>query len=181
MNSNIKRRTIMIFPEIKNINIINEIREKYDPLAKHVRPHISLVFTFESSLTSFEIEEHLKKALEGARCFTLTLQEIIKIDNPLGKYLFLGIKQGNEQIKEISKKLYTGILKDHKPDWLNENTFLPHMTIGSFTSKEDLDIAFKDTEAIKNNFTTIVDKISVEIIDENEDSIIETEVNLSNE
>ncbi|MGH4123515.1 MAG: 2'-5' RNA ligase family protein [Clostridium sp.] len=181
MNSNIKRRTIMIFPEFKNINIINEIREKYDPLAKHVRPHITLVFTFESSLTSIEIEEHLKKALDGTRCFTLTLQGIIKIDNPLGKYLFLEIKQGNEQIKEISKNLYTGILQSYKPDWLNEETFLPHMTIGSFTLKEDLDIAFKDTEAIKNNFTTIVDKISVEIIDESEDSIIETEVNLSNE
>ena len=181
MNSNIKRRTIMIFPQFENINIINEIREKYDPLAKHVRPHITLVFTFESCLTSIEIEEHLKKVLDGTRCFTLTLQEIIKIDNPLGKYLFLCIKQGNEQIKEISKKLYTGILQSYKPDWLNDDTFLPHMTIGSFTSKEDLDIAFKDTEAIKNNFTTIVDKISVEIIDENEDSIIETEVNLSNQ
>lgn len=180
MNSNIKRRTIMIFPEFKNINIINEIREKYDPLAKHVRPHVTLVFTFESSLTSIEIEEHLKKELERTRCFTLTLQEIIKIDNHTGKYLFLGIKQGNDEIKEISKKLYTGILQCYKPDWLNEDTFLPHMTIGAFTSKEDLDIAFKDTEAIKNNFTTIVDRISVEIIDENEDSIIETEVNLSN-
>jgi len=181
VNSNIKRRTIMIFPEFKNINIINEIRGKYDPLAKHVRPHISLVFTFESSLTSIEIEEHLKKAVDGIRCFTLNLQEIIKIDNSLGKYLFLGINQGNEQIKEISIKLYTGILQCYKPDWLNEDTFLPHMTIGSFTSKEDLDIAFRDTQAIKNNFTTIVDKISVEIVDENEDSIIETEVNLSNE
>jgi 2'-5' RNA ligase len=181
MNSNIKRRTIMIFPEFKNIDIINEIREKYDPLAKHVRPHITLVFTFESSLSSIEIEEHLKKVLDGTKCFTLNLQEIIKIDNPFGKYLFLSIKQGNEQIKEISKKIYTGILQSYKADWLNDDTFLPHMTIGSFTSKEDLDIAFKDTEAIKNNFTTIVDKISVEIIDENEDSIIETEVNLSNE
>jgi hypothetical protein len=50
---------------------------------------------------------------------------------------------------------------------------MPHMTIGSFTSKEDLNVAYKDTELIKKNFNTIVDKISVEIIDENEDSIIE--------
>jgi 2'-5' RNA ligase len=106
---------------------------------------------------------------------------MVKIDNPLGMYLFLDIKQGNEQIKELSKKLYTGILQNYKPDWLSEKTFMPHMTIGSFTSKEDLNIAFKDTELIKENFTTIVDKISVEIIDENEDSIIEVEVDLSNE
>ena len=46
MNCDIKKRTIMIFPQFENINLINEIREKYDPLAKHVSPHISLVFTF---------------------------------------------------------------------------------------------------------------------------------------
>lgn len=171
----------MIFPQFENINIINEIREKYDPLANHVKPHITLVFTFESSLTSIEIQEHLKNVLDVTRRFRLTLQEIVKIDNPLGMYLFLDIKQGNEQIKELSKKLYTGILQDYKPDWLNEETFMPHMTIGSFTSQEDLKIAFKDTELIKENFTTKVDKISVEIIDENEDSIIEVEVNLSND
>lgn len=58
---------------------------------------------------------------------------------------------------------------------------MPHMTIGSFISKEDLNIAFKDTELIKEDFSTIVDKISVEIIDENEDSIIELEVDLNDE
>lgn len=178
MNYDIKKRTIMIFPQFENINIINKIREKYDPLAKHVRPHISLVFTFESSLTSSELNEHLKKVLNGTRCFRLTLQEIVKIDNPLGMYLFLDIKQGNEEIKEMNLKLYTGILQAYKPEWLNEETFMPHMTIGSFTSREDLNMAFKDTELIKESFTTIVDKISVEIIDENEDSIIETEVDL---
>ena len=179
MNCNIKKRTIMIFPQFENINIIDEIREKYDPLSNHVRPHITLVFTFESSLTSIEIKEHLKKVLAGTRCFSMTLQEVVKIENPLGRYLFLVITQGNEQIKKLNEKLYTGILQTYKPVWLNEGTFMPHMTIGSFTTREDLDIALKDTELIKESFSTMVDKISVEIIDENEDSIIEIEVNLS--
>ncbi|MEQ3339377.1 2'-5' RNA ligase family protein [Clostridium butyricum] len=181
MNCDIKKRTIMIFPQFENINIINEIREKYDPLAKHVSPHISLVFTFESSLTSSELNEHLKKVLLGIRPFRLTLQEIVKVDNPLGMYLFLDIKQGNKEIKKMNLKLYTGILQTYKPAWLNKETFMPHMTIGSFTSREDLNIAFKDTELIKESFSTIVDKISVEIIDENEDSIIEIEIDLSDE
>lgn len=97
MDCDIKKRTIMIFPQFENINIINEIREKYDPLEKHVRPHISLVFTFESSLTTSEVNEHLKKVLDGIRPFKLTLQQIVKVDNPLGRYLFLDIKQGNKE------------------------------------------------------------------------------------
>lgn len=40
----------MIFPKFENIKIIDEIRDKYDPLANHVRPHITLVFPFESNI-----------------------------------------------------------------------------------------------------------------------------------
>ena len=35
------KRTIMIFPEFENINIINDIRRKYDSLVDLV-PHILL-------------------------------------------------------------------------------------------------------------------------------------------
>lgn len=52
------------------------------------------------------------------------------------------------------------------------------MTIGSFKSKDELDNAFKNTELIKGDFNSLVNKISVEIIDENEDSLIEIEVDL---
>lgn len=178
MSLNKKRRTIMIFPEFENINVIDEIRQQYDPLAKHVRPHITLVFTFESSLSTIEIETHLKEVLNNIKPFKLTLKEIIKIDNPLGMYLFLNIQNGSNEIKMLNKELYKGILEEFKADWLNENTFLPHMTVGSFNSKDELDNAFKNTENIKDDFNTIVNKISVEIIDENEDSIIEIEVSL---
>lgn len=41
-------RTIMIFPEFEEMEIIDEIREKYDPLARLVRPHITIVFPFIS-------------------------------------------------------------------------------------------------------------------------------------
>lgn len=181
LNGNIKRRTIMIFPQFENINIIDDIREKYDPLANHVRPHITIVFTFESDLTSIELKEHLKEVLNGLRPFKLTMHDIIKVDNSLGKYLFLAVDEGAEDIKELSIKLYTKVLEPYKPEWLNEKTFLPHMTIGNFTSGDDLNKAFNNVSVIKKIFTTMVSKVSVEIIDENEDSIIEIEVNLSND
>ncbi len=174
------RRTIMIFPQFDNINAIDEIREKYDPLANHVRPHITLVFTFESNLTSLEIKEHLEKVLSEISSFRLAMHVVIKIDNPLGMYLFLNINEGVEEIKKLSLKLYEGILEPYKADWFNEKTFLPHMTLGNFTSREELDNAYEDVISIKEKFTTKVDKISVEIIDENEDSIIEVEMNLRN-
>lgn len=44
-------------------------------------------------------------------------------------YLFLDIKQGNEEIKKMNLKLYTGILQAYKPDWLKEETFMPQEKI----------------------------------------------------
>ena len=54
------KRTIMIFPDFENMEIIDSIRGKYDPLAKLVRPHITLVFPFENEMSNEEIEEILK-------------------------------------------------------------------------------------------------------------------------
>lgn len=180
MNFSVKRRTIMIFPQFDNINIIDEIRNKYDPLGNHVKPHVTLVFTFESTLSTLDLKNHLEEVLKNIKPFKLTLQEIIKVDNPLGMYLFLHIKEGIDEIRILTEKLYTGILQNYKPDWLNRETFLPHMTIGSFNSKEDLNKAFENTQFMKDEFKTVVSKISTEIIDENENSIIEIEVNLLN-
>lgn len=36
------QRTIMIFTQFDNIDVINSIRNKYDPLAKLVKPHITV-------------------------------------------------------------------------------------------------------------------------------------------
>jgi len=59
MNSDTKKRCIMIFPQFNNINIIDGIREKYDPLSNNVRPHITLVFPFESNISKVDLQDSL--------------------------------------------------------------------------------------------------------------------------
>ena len=49
-DTNIRKRTIMIFPKFSNQEIIDEIRKKYDPLYNLVKPHITLVFPFKSDM-----------------------------------------------------------------------------------------------------------------------------------
>ncbi|MBD7913188.1 MULTISPECIES: hypothetical protein [Clostridium] len=61
---------------------------------------------------------------------------------------------------------------------MNDKTFIPHITIGNFTSREKLNKAFNDNRCIKERFHSTVDKVSVEIIDDNEDYIIEMEIDL---
>ncbi|HCW52491.1 MAG TPA: hypothetical protein DG753_01835 [Clostridium sp.] len=169
----------MIFPQFDNIHEIEHIREKYDPLFYHVRPHITLVFSFESDIIAEELEMHIKSVLKDIKHFELTMNKVIKIDNSLGKYLFLLPAEGTEYIKKISSKLYTGILENYKPNWLNDNTYMPHMTIGCFKTSEDLNKAYEEVSTLNYNFITTVTKICAEIIDENEDSIVDIEVELN--
>lgn len=172
------KRCIMIFPKFENDKIIKDIRKKYDPLERHVPPHITLVFPFESNIKTEELKEHILNSLSGIEPFEITLKGIVP-NKTFSNYLFLSIIKGNDEIIEIHKRLYRGILKGFFPDWLQENDYLPHMTVGNIDIDEDFQRAVNETKYINDAFVTVVDRISVEIIDANEDSIIELSVSFS--
>ncbi|CEN74858.1 2'-5' RNA ligase superfamily [[Clostridium] sordellii] len=174
-----KNRCIMIFPKFNNIEIINKIRKQYDPLFEKVQPHITLVFPFESCISSQELQKHIKYELSNTKPFELTLQNIIKVSNNTGHYLFLEVVDGEENLKVIHKNLYNGILETYKPLWLNDVDFKPHITLGCFKNNEELESAYESIKNIKNKFNTIVNKISIENIDKDDNSIIEMEINLT--
>lgn len=170
-------RCIMIFPEFDNIKIIDEVREKYDPLASHVRPHITLVFPFYSDIGSDKLKEHIEYVLLNTGSFKIILKGITPVQS-FGNYLFLNIEIGREEIYTIHKKLYTGILEPYFPQWLRDGKYYPHMTVGKIENEEEYKAAILEVDDISDTFETMVNRISVEIIDENQDSIIEMEIEL---
>ncbi len=50
--------------------------------------------------------------------------------------------------------------------------YIPHMTVGKVSSKALLDKAFDDVKKCNDKFSTMVKKISVEVIGEHDESII---------
>ena len=74
-----RERTIMIFPKFNNMEIIDSIRKKYDPLADLVRPHITLVFPFQSDITDAKLGSHIENAIAGISPFSLHLAGIFKL------------------------------------------------------------------------------------------------------
>lgn len=171
------KRCIMIFPKFHNGEIIDKVREKYDPLANHVKPHITLVFPFESEIETNELKEHISKVLSEIAPFEVILNGITPT-NDFGQYLFLNIQKGGNEIIGLHKQLYTGILQIYYPEWLCGKTFLPHMTVGNFDNEDDFLMGIDETRNIMDSFKATVNEISVEIIDENEDSIIELNIPL---
>jgi 2'-5' RNA ligase len=161
-------RTIMIFPELENINIINDIRKKYDPLADVLLPHITLVFPFDSTLNNNELTLYLEECLRDIHPFKVELNGFSKQQNKFGNYLMIDVVKGIDVIKIIHDRLYRDQLKPFEPDY----DYVPHMTVGRVSSMELLDKAFAEVDGCNYKFRTEVNKITVEMIGEHEESII---------
>lgn len=161
-------RTIMIFPEFENVEIIDKIRKQFDPLANLVRPHITIVFPFESSMSNVELAQVLEERLADIKPFQLILGGISKQEDVFGNYLFLNVLQGAEEICRMNQLLYANEFKTFDKGL----QYVPHMTVGKLTTVEELDRAYKQVKFTESTFHTEVRKISVEMIGENEESII---------
>ena len=85
-----------------------------------------------------------------------------------GNYLFLNVVQGMDEIKSIHDNLYKNKLKQFDAG----NDYVPHMTVGKVSSKELLEDVFDDVNKCKDIFSDVINKISVEMIGEHEESII---------
>ena len=161
-------RTIMIFPTFENIEIINSIRDKYDPLANLVRPHITIVFPFESDMSNEEVTDILNKRLMGIAPFDIELKGFGKYTDASGNYLSLYLTKGADVIKRIHDMLYGNEFKAYDIGV----EYVPHITVGKLPTKEEMEVAYEEIRDIDEVFSTKVRKISVEMIGENEESII---------
>lgn len=167
-------RTIMIFPQFENIRIIDDIRKRYDPLSELIRPHITLVFPFESDLTNEELAEEITNKISTTKPFILRLSGISKCNDQFGNYIFLNVKKGKKELIYLHDSLYSGILNEHNLGL----KYIPHMTVGKLSTVEEMDMAYDVLKRMEIEFDTVVYKISVEMIGENDESIIIIEKNL---
>ena len=161
----------MIFPDFENIDIIDLIRKQYDPLAEFVRPHITIVFPFDSELSNEELEHILDVRLKDMEPFHLELRGFSKHSDRFGNYLFLNLTRGSEIVEKIHDELYSNEFKMYCSDF----DYVPHMTVGKLASVSEMDEAYDKIKNRKDTFVTTVDKISVEMIGSNDESIISIE------
>ncbi len=163
-----RERTIMIFPKFNNMEIIDSIRKKYDPLADLVRPHITLVFPFHSDITDAELGSHIENAISGISPFSLHPAGIFKQEDAFGNYLFLDVKEGKKELIRLHDRLYSGVLSSFSA----EIPYSPHMTLGKLESRASLNTAYEAVKNISESFCTVADTISVEEIGEQGESIL---------
>ena len=162
------KRAIILLPKFNNIDAIQAIRERFDPLAGYIVPHITLVFPFESARSTQELREHIACALLGAKRFPIQLRGITG-DSRDG-YLFLNVKRGNDEIIDLHDRLYRGLLE---PYLFRKVTFCPHMTVGRLERQTEFDQALEELAGFSEQFEAEIDRIYVENIDFDERSSVE--------
>ncbi|TGY44273.1 2'-5' RNA ligase family protein [Clostridium sartagoforme] len=136
---------------------------------------MTLVFPFEGELTNEELNLYMRESLKDIHPFKIELEGFSKQEDRYGNYLFLNVVQGMDVIKSIHDILYKDKLKEFNLGY----DYVPHMTVGKLSSMELLNKAFDDVSKYKDRFSTLVNKIYVEMIGENEESIILLEQELS--
>lgn len=168
-------RTIMIFPEFDNVEVIDKIREQYDPLAKLVHPHITIVFPFDSDKSNEDLEVLLEKRLQSVEPFELEMKGVSRHEDKSGNYLFLEVIQGEKELCHIHDILYQNEFSEYDLGL----PYIPHITIGKLSERYKLDEAYNKVKDMSETYRTIINKVSVEMIGDNEESIIVAEIDLN--
>ena len=148
-------RAIVAFPQIGQIEVIQRLRKRCDPLMARIAPHLTLVFPFESALTTDELAEHISKAVAGFEPFSARLQGITGQE---GEYLFLDVKCGNDQLIELHDRLYSGPLA---PFIRPEFTYTPHLTVGRLPDTDAFHAALDDARQVTMVFEATVAEVTL--------------------
>ncbi len=162
------KRDILIFPQFTNIEKIENIRKQYDELYKILPPHITLAFPFESSMSNDELKDRLMQVLKSVEPFEIVMSGVSlhKDENIKTNYIFLNVVSGVKEIKILHNEIYEKVLNQKM-----SFEYIPHITLGT-TENEQIEFE------LNNKFRTIVTKVSVEEIGENEKSNVLFEVDL---
>jgi 2'-5' RNA ligase len=154
------KRAIVVFPKFENVYHIKQLRNQFDPLALTIEPHITLVFPFESDLSTEQLRPHIQQAIQGIRSFPVQLHGITGSES---EYLFLNVKHGNDEIIELHDRLYSGLLTEHL---CAEHTYVPHLTIGRLNNKATFLTALETAQKMSAIFQTIIEEVSVYRVDD---------------
>ena len=121
---------IVAFPDTPHIERIERLRRLFDPLARVIPAHVTLVFPFESQLPAAALRAHVERMSMGTRPFDVELTDVAVVED---EYVFLDVGSGRKQLIELHDRLYSGPLARHLSD---THVFRPHITLGRLREPE---------------------------------------------
>ena len=146
---------------------INQLRIKYDPQAKLIEPHITLMFPVSESIGDKDLIHHLKSILSNWQTFPIHLQGLqISSDD----HLFLLIQEGNSRVIRLHDEIYTGILTDY---WRKDLPFVPHLTLGVLKKESnEYSLVFEEAKRLDIDYYCMLDKLHLVKVNDDRSKII---------
>ena len=119
------KRAIHLYPDFSNEPAIQGFREKNDPLAAKIRPHITLVFPFDDPMPDESLIHWVHQVAYEHRPITASFSAPI---HHMDVQVWLKVIKGCEDITALHKALYAG----HLQSYLRTNSrYTPHVTLGT--------------------------------------------------
>lgn len=165
-------RVIVIFPDVAENNPIAALRQRFDPLAGFINPHLTLVFPFASDLTTDDLRRHISESIAGMPPFPVRLEGVTGNE---GEYLFLNVKVGNDNLIALHDRLYSGILRRYLSF---EHAYLPHLTVGRISDAARWQSAVAEASLLDIRLDFTISDISVYTIEPDSSRPVELVVSL---
>lgn len=166
-------RSVLIFPHFEDSTAVDQVRSRFDPACSKIQPHITLVFPFSSAFNAQQIRDAVVSCTEGIHPFHLTLRDVVVKDS----FLFMLPCEGRTSVANLFRALHSGLFAPYLPPVLEQEEFMPHMTIGTCTA-ENAQERLAAARASLGEYTAFIDTVSVEIIGDDSRAIIESEIPL---
>ncbi|MCK9171661.1 MAG: 2'-5' RNA ligase family protein [Treponema sp.] len=166
-------RSVLLFPHFHDTVELDQVRSMFDSAYTKIQPHITLVFPFSSFYSAAKVRTEVISAATGIAPFNITLTDVVVKDS----FLFMLPSEGKESVKALFHALYTGLFRPFLPSVLEQEEFIPHMTIGTCSS-ETAQGRLSAAKAVLGKYSALIDTVTVEIIGDNSESIIESEIPL---
>jgi 2'-5' RNA ligase len=124
------KRAIHLFPDFVLGSDVHKVRERYDPLADKIPPHITLVFPFTDEISDDDLSAHVRSVARKYGRFKISFESMDLIDS---NRLWLIVDEENDLISRIHDDLYSGCLSRHL---LPGMPYRPHVTLGVLPEAE---------------------------------------------
>lgn len=116
---------LVLYPELP-LERIQAIRERYDPTAQVIAPHITLLFPVPERVGRDRLASHVRGVLHAYPPFDVTLAGFHRSPD---HWLLLMVDRGAEILKSLFHALYTSILDEFQEPDLE---YKPHLGLGVF-------------------------------------------------
>ena len=135
---------------------IREAYDKHNPIASHVRPHLTLLFPSETGLRPVEIYAHFENVASETVRFSVGFNGV-KL-RPQDLLAYLDISEGADRLRLLNRKLYSGELEELLDV---DRPFYPHLTLGRFETEVDMNRAYDDLKDFNLTSDFIAERLSL--------------------